>query len=232
MTNHKQIIDVPIRNPEILDALNHYLWYYENRGYVEKALHLEGGKNPRGTREKYTNSEYRDKIMKMHEAHEGYPDGILGYALKCDRQQHKKNLSSEEVVQFQRRAGENSERLAQLLFVKNNALTQMYPPGGFIAWHNNANAPGYNFIFSWSETGDGSFSYVDGKTGEEVVMQDKPGWQCKAGYFGHYGDSWDKLCYHSAKTDCWRITVAYMLEMSDMAMNIQHDTIEEIMSEF
>jgi len=232
MTEHKQMIDVPIRNQTILDALNHYLWYYENANYVKKVLHLNGDKDPNGTREKYTNEKYRDHIIGLHEGHDGYPDKILGYPLKVDQQSYRRKMTPQEEVDFQRRAGENSERLGHLLFVKNNALTQLYPPGGFISWHNNANAPGYNFIFTWSETGEGSFSYVDGKTGDEVVLQDKPGWQCKAGYFGHYGDSWDKLCYHSAKTDCWRLTVAYQIDMTDMALDIQKDTIEEIMSDF
>ena len=50
----------------------------------------------------------------------------------------------------------------------------MYPPGGYISWHNNANASAYNLIFTWSETGDGYFKYIDGETKEEIVIKDKP----------------------------------------------------------
>ena len=50
----------------------------------------------------------------------------------------------------------------------------------------------YNLVFTWSETGDGQFQYMDTKTGETVVMKDRKGWQCKAGYFGSYGEAWTK----------------------------------------
>ena len=56
----------------------------------------------------------------------------------------------------------------------SNALSQLYPPEGFIAWHNNANAVGYNLIFTWSETGEGWFKYLD-KYGNEILITDKKG---------------------------------------------------------
>ena len=49
----------------------------------------------------------------------------------------------------------------------------------FIGWHNNANASAYNLIFTWSETGDGYFKYVDGYTGDEIVIPDKKGGNVK-----------------------------------------------------
>ena len=45
----------------------------------------------------------------------------------------------------------------------------MYPPGGYISWHNNANASAYNLVFTWSESGNGYFKYIDGETKKEIV---------------------------------------------------------------
>ena len=116
------------------------------------------------------------------------------------------------------------------LGVKNNALTAWYPPGGFISWHNNANAAAYNLIFTWSETGEGQFEYVDPISKKVVVMQDKPGWQCKAAYFGHYGEP-ERLFYHAAKSDCWRCTVSFTFDTSVLSAELREDLLEEISSD-
>ena len=61
-------------------------------------------------------------------------------------------------------------------------------------------------------------------------MQDEPGWQLKAGYFGHHGEP-DKVCYHSASTDCNRITVSFIFNHNDMSLNLQDEVIAEIAGE-
>ena len=62
-----------------------------------------------------------------------------------------------------------------------------------------------------------------------IVMKDRKGWNCKAGYFGSYNEHESKLVYHSAETDCWRMTVSYMFNRTEMSANIQEETIQEIM---
>ena len=73
-----------------------------------------------------------------------------------------------------------NQDLIEWLGVRHNALTAIYPPGGYISWHNNANASAYNLIFTWSESANGQFNYVDPSTKEVVVMRDVEGWQCKS----------------------------------------------------
>ena len=68
------------------------------------------------------------------------------------------------------------------------------------------------------------------ETKKEVVMQDVPGWQCKASYFGAYDEPAHKLVYHTASTDCWRITVSYIFNREEMSLGLQEDVIEEIKS--
>lgn len=221
--------DIPINNSYVKDALNNFLWYYENRDIVARNLVLNGSPDQR---ERFMSEKYRDEIIAMDWKHEGYPDGGHSYALKHDRMQPKSGRSNHpEVANLLERYNKYNVQLCEILCTKNNALTQMYPPNGFISWHNNANACAYNLIFSWSETGDSCFRYVDGHTGQEVVMQDKKGWQCKAGYFGSYQEPWYKRVYHAAETNCWRITVSYMFDTSDMSLGMQEEAIEEIMSD-
>ena len=77
--------DIPINNPDVLDALNNFLWYYENRDIVARNLKLHGEAKDR----KYFMSEkYRDEIIAQDTAHEGFPDAGHSYALKADRLHH------------------------------------------------------------------------------------------------------------------------------------------------
>tara|TARA_R110000744_G_scaffold100510_2_gene193857 strand:+ start:1634 stop:2302 length:669 start_codon:yes stop_codon:yes gene_type:complete len=220
--------NIPIKNKEILDVLNEFLWYYDNKDFIQKNLRLHGKAKDRDF---YVGAEYRDEVIAMDEKHEGFPDAGHSYALKADRLEHLKGSDSKAADLIARYSNLN-EKLCTLLSTRNNALTQLYPPNGFISWHNNANASAYNIIFSWSETGEGNFKYVDGHTGNEVVMQDVKGWQCKAGYFGAYGEPWHNRVYHAAETDCWRITVSYIFDRTDMSSGLQDDILEEIMSDY
>ena len=168
--------DIPINNSHVLDALNNFLWYYENRDLVQRNVVLNGSPDQR---KHFMSEKYRDEIIAMDEKHEGFPDAGHSYALKHDRIQPLPTRSNHpEFTSLIERYSRYNQQLCEILCTKNNALTQMYPPDGFISWHNNANACAYNLVFSWSETGDGCFRYVDGHTGEEVVMKDKKGWQC------------------------------------------------------
>jgi|TARA_B100001093_G_C26786273_1_gene996837 hypothetical protein len=221
--------DVPIVNKDVLAALDNFLWYYDNKDLVAKTLRLHGEAKDR---EHYVSTKHRDTIVKEDEKHEGFPEESHAYALKAERLHFNDDHDKIEAAQFYSNYSKFNQELCTLLSTRNNALTQLYPPNGYISWHNNANASAYNIIFSWSETGEGCFRYIDGHTGKEVVIPDKKGWQCKAGYFGAYGEPWYNRVYHAAETDCWRITVSYMFDRSDMGLGLQDDIVEEIMSDF
>ena len=99
-------------------------------------------------------------------------------------------------------------KLMQFVGSRNNALKMYYPPDGYIGWHNNANAPGYNILFTYSETGEGDFRYIHPQTNELVIMPDKKGWSCKVGYY----DAIDgRPLWHAAWTGCNRLNWAYII---------------------
>ena len=215
------MLDIPINNTDILNSLNNFLWFYENRNNKDWKV---------GGRSKYRNhfvgDSHKNTIINMGRNHDGYPESGYYYNFKADSHNRGKGLPKEIIQQYNIVNTELQEKLC----TRRNALCVMYPPGGFIGWHNNANASAYNLIFTWSETGDGYFKYIDGETKEEIVIKDKPGWQCKASYFGAYIEPAHKLLYHTASTDCWRITVSYVFNREEMSLGVQEDIIEEIKS--
>lgn len=93
-----------------------------------------------------------------------------------------------------------------------NALSMVYPENGYIGWHHNGNYPGYNVLFSYSQDGNGNFSYWDYDTKSIQRMQDVPGWNVKAGYYSSQDTERDKVYWHSAQTKNQRISIGFILE--------------------
>lgn len=94
------------------------------------------------------------------------------------------------------------------LGAENCALKMYYPAGGYIDWHTNANAFGYNTLFTYSKEGDGAFLYQNPLTKEIITIPDKKGWNMKIGIYDVHGGS---PLWHSAYTNCERLTWAYIL---------------------
>lgn len=223
---------VPVLNRELLQRLNAIKDIHKDKDF-EKYFHL-CSKQDMSNRHWWVGDEYKDQIVRDGTDHEGFPDSMAGYEISTHREGHE-FFAREAPPLYRRQMTERiaaaSNDLMQWLGVRHNALTAFYPPGGYISWHNNANAPAYNLIFTWSETGDGHFKYVDPASKEVVVMQDSPGeWTCKAAYFGHYNEP-ERLFYHAASSDCWRCTISFTLDTSDLSAEIREDLLEEIASE-
>jgi len=198
--------DIKINNQEVLDILNDYKdWlipkYYN--GDIDRDLDLKCKEH---IREDWISDDYLQSIIAKDRGHDGYPPSMRSYTgtMPDSGREFKK-----ESVPYRDKTLEMNTKLMQQLSARKNSLATLYPPGGWIAWHNNANVPGYNVLFSWSETGDGWFDYWDLEKKERVHMPDVKGWQCKMGYFGSY-DEPERLCYHAASTECLRISVAYV----------------------
>jgi hypothetical protein len=193
-----------IKNQVVLDILEKFrCTYLEKYDIVNMKTNGVFGKEIKDQADYYTGSEFMKSIINMGRKHEGAADKSYSHAIKPehyygDRQkEYKKDwIALDEAIKTE-------------LGLGSSALSQVYPPNGFIGWHNNANASAFNLIFTWSETGDGWFKYIDPKTGKLVTMDDSPGWTLKAGYFGEYGSG--KVVYHAARTYCTRMTLSYVL---------------------
>jgi|TARA_R110000822_G_scaffold66857_7_gene163200 hypothetical protein len=204
---------VSINNKEILEVLNSFkdLWYSDLDTFKENA-HIHFNEKDR---QDYISDEYCKKIMSKSKGHDGFPEVVKSYDLK-----------NQKSIEYSKKYFELNTKLQTLLATYNNALCTVYPPEGFISWHNNANASAYNLIFTWSETGDGYWKHIDPHTGEQVLVKDVLGWQCKAFFFGGYEDDPKDLVYHMASTDCWRMTISYIFDRHHK--QFWQDIIEEI----
>lgn len=240
MTEEKyKMRNIPIKNKELLGILDKFIELRTSDvESFEKYLHLMCLEDKQEEPDKYISDEYLQEVIEMGREHDGFPKSMHGYEFRTNHNTHrffhneypKDNQEAIYRDRFVKKLSKVQTELCDWLSCRNNALTACYPPGGYIGWHNNANASAYNFIFTWSETGDGYFKYWDIEKKEIVYMYDQPGWQLKAGYFGHY-DEPDKIFYHSASTECWRQTVSYCYERGDLAGDFREEIIDEIMSE-
>lgn len=201
-----------IRNPEVLDLLERFRYFYTEKYDIPNVNKL--GVDPTNSinnvhllvdepvDEYFVSDKFRDEIISMGRDHDGYPDSARSWPLKPEHH------IGDDPENYRKDFNQLDADMRILLGIQQCALSQLYPPKGYISWHSNANAAGFNLIFTWSETGDGWFKYID-KYGKEITIKDKKGWSLKAGYFGTYDE--DKVCYHAAHTKCWRITVSYIV---------------------
>ena len=223
LTNIMRSID--LKNKDVLKTLDKIKdSWVSQKDILEKYYRLWASD---ADRDEYISEEYRKKIMNMGSAHDGFPEKLKGYNLKLeghdDTYLYKEGAGG---LHISENAHKHSTTLQTILSTNKNALNVVYPPGGFISWHNNANASAYNIILTWSETGNGWWKHVDPYTNEIVTIPDKPGWQAKAFYFGAYEDSPQDIVYHAASTDCWRMTVSYIFDRHHK--DYWEDVIEEM----
>lgn len=221
---------LPIRNQKVLDTLNESLDMRNEE--TKNLIRIKNEHTFKEERSKWLSRQYLAELIAKGKSHEGFPEMVGGYSYSIETSAVKRGSDPKKVSQLWNKVSDITNVLQTELCLKKNALFCYYPPGGYISWHNNANASAYNFIFTWSETGDGYFLYRDGKTGEICKIQDKPGWQCKSGYFGGYFEPKENLCYHACSTDCDRITIAFVLTREEIGLGLQNMSAEYITSEY
>lgn len=190
-----------IKNKEVLDILEKFRYTFIDELPTK---HLVEGRGQEMDRDYYLSDVFRDKIINQGKDHSGSADRGFLHFMKPD----KLIVEGEYADRYRTAWRELDTEINTLLGSRFSALSSLYPPKGWIGWHNNADCSSYNLIFTWSETGDGQFIQYDRETKRNDILKDKKGWSLKAGYFGSYDD--DKLVYHCAKTECWRMTLSYV----------------------
>ena len=230
------IKDIPIKSPELLEILDRWVSVMDMEGWEENVHIWNPNEWNVEQKEKWTGDAYLKRLLEVEgENHEGFPDHMVARNFKPSqpetmRESFERDCNPDIRNAITRELHDINNEMMMFLGTRNNALCAYYPENGYISWHTNWNAPGYNLIFSWSENGNGWFKVRDPNTGQIITYHDKPGWQLKAGYFGHRGER-DKICYHAASTDCKRITVSFIFDLQEMAGNLQDDLIDEISQE-
>ena len=206
---------------ELLEILEPYSeWFFKQDLTWLEELAKNNEKNT-DTIENSCSDEYLKEIVDKDGKHIGYPEISYSYDLKAG------GLPGE----FQEKYQNLSKELCTWLGARNEAVHVYYPKNGFMGWHNNWNAHGYNILLSYTKNGGGFFKYRDPITHEVVEMLDTPGWTSKVGYYGR-GREPDKVYYHCAGTHEPRITLGFVVPNLDIWRSMIEDISGEDASHF
>ena len=119
------MLDIPINNPEILETLNKFLWFYNEReGEVAQCKLWCNNED----RDHFTGDNHRDSIMSRGSIHNGYPENGMYYSFISNNKSSDKTLTRKVIEHYTT----INEELQVKLCTKHNALCAMYPPKGFI----------------------------------------------------------------------------------------------------
>ena len=200
-------------NPELIEILD---WWKDWVFSIDIEANADLGRQGPYNHVYGTSIEYLEQLK--DEAHIGFPECSRGVSLGSEPRQYP--------IEWEATIKECEKKLIGFLGARNGAIKMYYPKDGFLGWHNNANASGYNIIMSYTENGGGYFKYQDPITKEIVKIDDPGGWTVKVGYFGAH-DEPNHIFWHSAGTDVPRLTLAYVIPdkwmWEEMIMDISDD---------
>lgn len=168
--------------------------------FFEQDLQNNVKLSPKRLDTQYAVSERYLNEMRSRKNNIGFPEELYGADFR-DHEVYDTNHFHDKVMSL-------DKKLMAFIGSRNSALKMYYPPGGYIGWHNNANAPGYNILFTYSETGEGDFRYIHPQTQELMILPDRKGWSCKVGY---YDVIEGRPLWHAAWTNCNRLNWAYII---------------------
>ena len=222
--------EVIIRNKNLLNKLNGFVdEFFSIDGYNDEYYHTHDGEKALSNPEYYCGHEWLDHMLLNWETHSGFPEQHFSQPIS--------RMATANPEKFLGLRNKVREEFTTEIGAMHAALSNYYPPGGFVGWHTNWNANCYQILFTWSKTGNGYFKYYDKQKDEIVTIQDVPGWQCRHFYFGRKDES-DHHCWHAAYAGEDRITLAYKFTngslkdpMDTQARMLRDQLIEEIESE-
>ena len=198
-----RVLEPPF-NPELMSILDDFQSWFSS---IDKSRIKMRGEYD--TVEEYTSWNHLEKSKQIpveKTGGEGFPKYCHGVDM----------LTSIAPAEYMKRFVQVGEDLNHWFGAKHCAVQMYYPKNGYMDWHNNGNASGYNILISHSDNGDGYFRYQDPKTSEIIDLWDKPGWNIKVGYYGSHKEP-DKLVWHCARTfSSERITFGYVIPDKEM----------------
>lgn len=214
--------EIVIRNKEFLKLLDDTLdKFLEHRELMTELSESLAGV-PIGEGEEYCKPDHLWKMIKRD--HVGFPEQGYGFQVM--------HGVKERPDVFTPLKDWTKNELVRIMGANNNSLTSYYPPKGFVGWHTNWNAFGYQIILTWSEDGNGYFTYYDKKKDKIITEYDVKGWQARWYRFGRE-DEPEHHCWHAAWTECPRFTLAFKFPYGDLTERHDqaYDAIEDLIFE-
>ena len=194
---------------EILEPYREWFFAQEDHHLLREPDRTNGK-----TFESATSEEYLRQIVEKDGEHSGFPE----CAKCCDI-----SMVHEVPTTHKEKQRVLNEELIRFLGARNNAVHVYYPEEGFMGWHTNWNAHGYNILLTYNtEEAGGYFRYLDPVTKEVVTLWDPKGWSCKVGYFGRRSET-DKVIYHSCGSHTKRLTFGYVIPHLEMWRSMIED---------
>ena len=154
---------------------------------------------------------YLEKAQSQKISDFGFPRACLGLGMK---------EFEPALIQVTEPIRNIVDKIGLYLGTPTNALTMAYPDKGFIGWHHNGNAPGFNILMTYSQDGDGCFKYYDCFEKKIVTMPDVVGWSVKVGYYPDERKETERVYWHCAETKKQRISVAWVINHRPMWENM------------
>lgn len=208
-------------NGDLLSILEDYSNFFFNRDYSKLESYISKNKRYDKIKIKEKNDEavsdqYLETALLGKPYVYAFPLHSWGLELVYDRNY----IDDPELI---KKCNYTNSKLINFFGAKDNALQMYYPPGGYIGWHNNCNASGYNIILTCNPKGDGYFKHYDHVNDKYNVFPDEKGWSCKVGYFGTDKEH-DKIFWHCARTQTPRLTFSYII----YDKNVWDDMVDDI----
>ena len=216
--------EVVIRNEEFLKLLDDTIeMFLPHRELMESMVSNEGNV-PVGDGEYYCQKKHLFDKMNNSEHHIGFPEHAYGFQVAHGAKSHPEIFAPLKM--------HTKNELVRIFGANNNSLTSYYPANGYVGWHTNWNAYGYQMIITWSESGDGYFSYYDKETKSIVTHHDRAGWQARWYRFGRK-DEPNHVCWHTAWTNCPRFTLAFKFPYGQTSSKVDqaYEAIQDLIYE-
>ena len=207
-------------NPDLLKILTEFSDFFYGRDFshLEQYIGKTKGYEKIAIKEmgaEATSIEYLQTALTTPEKY-GFPLHSWGLELVHD----KANIEDPKLLKM---SSKTNDKLMNFFGARNNALQMFYPSGGYIGWHNNANAAGYNIVLSCNPEADGEFEHWDHVNNKLNVYKDQSGWNCKVGYFGPFKEP-ENVFWHCARTRSPRLTFSYVI----FDKNLWQDMVDDI----
>ena len=160
--------EIVIRNKELLTTLDKTVnMFLEHRELCDELSDNLQPDIPVEEWEKFCKEEYLHEMIAKGDEHEGFPEKACGFQVMQGVRERPDIF--EPLKQW------TKNELPMQFGARSNSLTSYYPPNGFVGWHTNWNASAYQIILTWSEEGDGYFSYYDRKSDTIITEPDVKG---------------------------------------------------------
>lgn len=209
--------EIVIRNKELLKLLDDTVEKFLPHAELMTELTSDLRGVPVGEGKKYTEPEHLYEMLQHPENHIGFPEHAYGFQVSHGAT-HRPDI-------FEPLKLYTKNELVRIFGAFGNSLTSYYPPKGYVGWHTNWNAFGYQIILTWSESGDGYFTYYDKKNDKFIKHDDVKGWQARWYRFGRQ-DEPEHHCWHAAWTECPRFTLAFKFPYRNVSEEQAYEAIQ------